>query len=202
MNQPTLRRTQQERRAESERKLIEATAQLILERGFGHLSLTAIGERAGYSHGLVNHLFGSKAALIEQLNGTVDELYRNHLVPAFENKKGVDAVVALAEAYLTLVTSSDPLARVHIVAWAQAVAGEPDLRHSHIEWDRFLRKSMATVIARATGRKRTDSYCKTSVVVIVGLLRGVAMQHMLDPASVPLPAAHKRATDAIRALLE
>jgi AcrR family transcriptional regulator len=201
IKQQSGRRTQRERRADSEQKLLEATAQLIVERGFGQLSLTAIGQRAGCSHALVNHLFGTKAALIERLNGTVDELYRNHLDPAVGGEEGVEAVVAFVKAYLVLVTSSDPIARVHVILWAQAVAGAPDLRDSRIQWDRHFREGVAGVVARATGRTGVDPYCETTAFVIVGLLRGVAMQHLLDPAAVPLQEAIDRAADAVRGLL-
>jgi AcrR family transcriptional regulator len=200
-NLPGRRRTQQERRAGSERKLLEATAQLIVETGFGQLSLAAIGQRAGCSHALVNHLFGTKAALIERLNLTVDELYRNQVSAVVENQEGVEAVVALAETYLTLVTGSDPMARIHVVLWAQAVAGAPELRDSRIAWDRHFRKGVADAIARATDRSRPDAYCKTSAFAIVGMLRGVAMQHLLDPTAVSLPAAIECVNDAVRGLL-
>jgi AcrR family transcriptional regulator len=201
MKQANRRRTQQERRAESEQKLLEATAQLIVERGFGQLSLTAIGQRAGYSHALVNHLFGTKSALIDRLNDTVDELYRSQIPQSLAGKEGVDAVVAFTETYLALVTSSDPIARVHVVLWAQAVAGAPELRDSRVEWDRHFRKGVAEVIARATGGRSTDTYCKTTAFVIVGMLRGVAMQQLLDPAAASLPAAINRVADAVRGLL-
>jgi AcrR family transcriptional regulator len=201
MTQVSGRRTQQERRAESEQKLLEATAQLIVERGFGQLSLTAIGKRAGCSHALVNHLFGTKAALIDRLNDTVDELYRTEIPQSLVGKEGVEAVVAFVETYLALVTSSDPLARVHVVLWAQAVAGAPDLGDSRVEWDRHFRKGVAEVIARATGRRSSDIYCKTTAFVIVGMLRGVAMQQLLDPAAVSLPAAINRVADAVRGML-
>jgi AcrR family transcriptional regulator len=201
MKQPTRRRTQQERRAESERKLLEATAELIVERGFGQLSLTAIGQRAGCSHALVNHLFGTKAVLIERLNDAVDDLYRSRIPVAIEHKEGIDAVVAFVETYLLLVTSSDPIARVHVVLWAQAVAGAPDLRTSRIDWDRHFRNGVADVIARATRKSRVDTYCKTSAFVLVGMLRGVAMQQILDPTAMSLPAAIERVTEAVRGLL-
>jgi AcrR family transcriptional regulator len=201
MKQVDRRRTQGERRAESERKLLEATAQLIVESGFGRLSLKAIGQRAGCSHALVNHLFGTKAALVERLNDTVDELYRNNLEPAVDREEGVEAVIAFVKTYLALVSSSDPIARVHVILWAQAVAGAPDLRDSRIQWDRHFREGVTEVIARATGRTCTDPYCETTAFVIVGLLRGVAMQHLLDPAAVPLPAAIDRGADAVRGLL-
>ncbi|MBH0776659.1 TetR/AcrR family transcriptional regulator [Nocardia bovistercoris] len=201
MKQTTPRRSQRERRAESEQKLLAATAQLIVERGMSELSLTAIGQRAGCSHALVNHLFGTKAAMIERLNDTVDEMYRAHIPAAIEGKVGVDAIVALAEAYLTLVTSDDPMARVHVVLWAQAVAGAADIRDSRIEWDRHFRQGMSEVIARATGRSSVDSYCRSSALVIVGLLRGVAMQHLLDPDIGSPATAFDRVRDAIRGIV-
>jgi AcrR family transcriptional regulator len=198
---PTGRRTQRQRRAESEQKLLEATAQLIVERGFNDLSLAAIGKRAGCSHALVNHLFGTKAVLIERLSDNVDELYRKHIPVAVENKQGVDAVVALATAYLTLVTSDDPMARVHVVLWAQAVAGTSDLRDSRIAWDRYFRRGVAEVIARATNMPSAEPYCESTALVIVGLLRGVAMQHLFDPTAVTLPTATERVSEAVRGLL-
>ena len=178
-----------------------ATAELIADRGVGQLSLAAIGQRAGCSHALVNHLFGTKAALIERLNDTVDELYRSRIPGALEHKEGVDAVVAFAETYLGLVTSSHPIARVHVLLWAQAVAGESDLRDSRIQWDRHFRQGLSNVIARAAGKQRADSYSKTTAFVIVGLLRGVAMQQLLDPGSMSLRTAVDRVPDAVRGLL-
>jgi hypothetical protein len=139
--------------------------------------------------------------LIERLNDTVDELYRNQISAVVENQVGVEAVVALAETYLALVTGSDPMARVHVVLWAQAVAGAPELRDSRIAWDHHFRKGVADAIARATDRPRPDAYCKTSAFAIVGMLRGVAMQHLLDPTAVSLPAVIECVNDAVRGLL-
>lgn len=201
MKQPTRRRTQQERRAESEQKLLAATAELVVERGFGQLSLTAIGQRAGYSHALVTHLFGTKAALIERLNDIVDELYRSRIEPAVAGKEGLAGVVAFVETYLGLVTSNDPMARVHVVLWAQAIAGTPELRASRIEWDRHFRAGVAELIARATGRSNVDTDCETTAFVIVGLLRCVATQQLLDPGSVSLPTATDRVAEAVLGLL-
>src|ERR1700748_893308 len=59
-----LRRTQAERAAESDRRLLRAALKLIAERGYRNTSLAAIGEEAGYSRGLVNDRFGSKAGLL------------------------------------------------------------------------------------------------------------------------------------------
>src|SRR5262245_38936796 len=58
------RRTQHERVAESDRRMLAAALRLIGERGYRGTSLAAIGEAAGYSRGLVHERFGSKAGLL------------------------------------------------------------------------------------------------------------------------------------------
>ena len=64
---PILRRTQAERRDESQRRLLEAAAALIQERGMAAATFENIGVRAGYSRGLATQHFGSKQGLIEAL---------------------------------------------------------------------------------------------------------------------------------------
>jgi AcrR family transcriptional regulator len=55
-----LHRTQEERTALSERLLVEAAIELLVQRGL-----------AGYSRGLVTHRFGSKAGLLAHVHDTV-----------------------------------------------------------------------------------------------------------------------------------
>jgi AcrR family transcriptional regulator len=66
-----LHRTQEERTALSERLLVEAAIELLVQRGLAGTTLAAIGERAGYSRGLVTHRFGSKAGLLAHVHDTV-----------------------------------------------------------------------------------------------------------------------------------
>jgi AcrR family transcriptional regulator len=65
------RRTQEERTAVSDRFMTEAAIALLLQRGIAGTTLAAIGERAGYSRGLVTHRFGSKASLLAHIHATV-----------------------------------------------------------------------------------------------------------------------------------
>ena len=110
-------------------------------------------------------------------------------------------MVAFAKAYFVLVVSDDPIARVHVDLWAQAVAGSPELRDSRINWDQYFRQGVAELISRATARPTTDTYCNTNAFVNVGLLRGVAMQQLLDPATAMVPATIDRVADAVRGLM-
>jgi AcrR family transcriptional regulator len=58
------RRTQQERRAQADAKMVEAAIELIAERGFGGFVLGEVAARAGYSATLPIHYYKTKEALI------------------------------------------------------------------------------------------------------------------------------------------
>jgi len=61
------RRTQRERSSQAEQALLDAAATLFALRGVDQTSLADVGELAGYSRGMVNHHFGSKAKLVAEL---------------------------------------------------------------------------------------------------------------------------------------
>ncbi len=165
--------------------MLSATAALIVERGLNNVSLAEIGRRAGYSHALVNHLFGTKIALIERLNKVVDEFYWEHTKHTTE-LSGVDGLVSFIAVYLRLVTGEDPLGRVHVVLWAEAIAGAPEIRSSRADWDRHFREGVGALAARAAG---SGVDIDTTAFVLVGMLRGVAMQLLVDPASMSVDVA-------------
>src|SRR5258708_34117815 len=66
-----LRRTQEARTARSDQLMTQAAIALLIERGVQGTTLAAIGERAGYSRGLVTHRFGSKAGLLAQVHASI-----------------------------------------------------------------------------------------------------------------------------------
>jgi AcrR family transcriptional regulator len=85
------RRTQAERTAESEQRLLDAAIALIAEQGFEKTTVAQIGKRAGYSHSLVNVRFGSKEGLIKVL---FRARWQTRLVPEREEAAdGLERVV-------------------------------------------------------------------------------------------------------------
>ena len=63
----TQSRTQAERTAISDKAMLDAAIELILEHGTDKTTLAAIGEKAGYSRGLATYRFGSKAGLYDEV---------------------------------------------------------------------------------------------------------------------------------------
>jgi AcrR family transcriptional regulator len=197
-------RTQAERRAASERRLLVATAELVVDRGLAGSSLAEIGARAGLSHALVTHLFGSKLGLVERLNDLVDEFYGEHIGAVAHDRRGVDVLAELGRLYLALVTGPDVLGRVHLVLWAEAIAGAADVRPSRIAWDRRFRDGITTVLRDgvADGSIRADLDPAAAAVLVVGLLRGVALQLLVDPSVLDLAVAQAAVVDAIQSLVQ
>ena len=70
------RRTQADRRATSEQKIIDAAMRVIGRKGTDRLTLSEVGAEAGYSRGLPAHLFGNKEGLLLR----VVERYMNYVV--------------------------------------------------------------------------------------------------------------------------
>src|SRR5215471_16965613 len=65
----TVPRTQEQRRADAERRLVRAAAELVGEIGPAKVTLANVGERAGYSRGLATHHFGEEGAQVQRLLG-------------------------------------------------------------------------------------------------------------------------------------
>lgn len=59
-------------------QLIEATIEVLAERGFARLTLSDVAKRAGLSHGLVNFHFESKELLLSETLGYLSDEYRDN----------------------------------------------------------------------------------------------------------------------------
>ena len=89
---PATRRTQAERREESDRRMLQAATELIAEHGVSGTSLADIGERAGFSRGLPAFRYGSKVGLIKALLESMESRSYARRVVALEGKHGLAAL--------------------------------------------------------------------------------------------------------------
>ena len=90
---------QQLRTERSINALLEAASDLIVEGGFDALTFAAIGERAGYSRGLVSAKFGSKDGLIDALiDRIVTTWSHKNVIPRTTGKTGLEGAVILIDA--------------------------------------------------------------------------------------------------------
>lgn len=105
-------RTQAERSAQSDRAMLEAAVELVLQHGTDKTTLAMIGEAAGYSRGLATYRFGSKAGLYDALCKSISRQWLEYLTRGVGDKTGVDAMCAALDAIRRFFEESPREARV------------------------------------------------------------------------------------------
>jgi AcrR family transcriptional regulator len=199
MTAVTVRRTQQERREQAGAALLNAAAELVVEQGVHALTLARVGERAGYSRGLVTHYFGSKQALLEELARAT----QSGFVPGLDGvPPGLDRLLRLIDGYIGALSQMRMMNRAFLLLWAEA-ATAPELARIFLERDRAFRADLREDIAAgiAGGTIAGDTSADEVAVAVVGQLRGIGMQRLVDPAAVDTERLRRAVTGQWRRAL-
>jgi AcrR family transcriptional regulator len=182
MNQQQ-RKTQEERRGEAERRLIDAAAAMVSEAGPARITLANVGERAGYSRGLASHHFGSKAALMQRLVESVTHQFREALFDQQQSSDVLSELGNLIDIYFSVVSDLAPINRARLVLWADAVANpSDDIRPAMVNADQEFRDETEKRLRQAisTGQVPETVDARGLATVIIAMLRGVALQSLID----------------------
>ena len=178
----TARRTQQERRDQAETALLNAAAELIVEEGVHSLTLARVGQRASYSRGLITHYFGSKQALLERLARTT----QSGFVPGLDGAPpGLDRLLRLIDGYIGALGQMRMPNRAFLLLWAEA-ATAPELARIFRERDEAFRADLGEDVRAgiADGSIRPDAGAEDVAVAVLGQLRGIALQRLVDSQAV------------------
>ena len=123
----TARPTQQKRAAETQRKIVAATVECLVESGVAALTTTMVGKRAGTSQGSIFKHFPSKAALIAAaVSQMYDDLLDSYRQAVTEIDPGADLIDACVDALWDLFQTPQLLAvfELHIAARTDPVLRE------------------------------------------------------------------------------
>ncbi|MFJ2214475.1 TetR/AcrR family transcriptional regulator [Streptomyces sp. NPDC101062] len=195
----TTRRTQQQRRAQAEAALLNAAAELVVQRGVRSLTLARVGEQAGYSRGIVTHHFGSKQALLDRLAHAT----QSGFVPGIEDlPPGLDRLLRFVDGYVGALADIGVMNRAFLLLWAEA-ATTSDLAPFFRERDETFRAHLRSDVTAgvADGDMRPDVEPDDVAIAVVGQLRGIGLQHLLDPQAVDTARLRHTVTDYWRRAL-
>jgi AcrR family transcriptional regulator len=204
MTESNLPRTQEQRRVEAERRLVRAAAELVGEIGPARVTLANVGERAGYSRGLATHHFGSKGALMQRLVDAVTSQFRDAMFEESQSDSPIDQLWHLIGFYFDVVSDLQPVNRARLVLWADAVAGpSEDVRPRMVSADREFREEIEKRIplAKTAGEVAGSVDPHGLATVIIAMLRGVALQYLLDD-QVDLNASRREIEQLLIARVE
>ena len=193
------RRTQRERREHTESALVTAAAELVVESGLRSLTLARVGERAGYSRGIVNHHFGSKQALVEALAHATQRGF----VPGMDRiPPGLERLLTVVERYIGALGDVTVISRAFLLLWAEA-ATQPDLAPIFRERDDAFRADLRADIKAGIADGVVDPGLRPDdvAIAIVGQLRGIALQLLLDPGGVDIEQVRRTVTGHWRRVL-
>jgi AcrR family transcriptional regulator len=201
--QPLERRSQAERTALSDRRMLEAAVELITRHGCEKTTLQMIGEAAGYSRGLVSHRHGSKAGLLRAVMEWISERWRRELDPAVANRSGLDALFAFIDAHGRFAREWPAGVRALFVLWFQAIDPESELREVILEEQARVRARVAAWIraAVAAGSARADARVSVRAAQFCGTLYGITYQWLLDPERLDLRELLEELKTSTRAIL-
>lgn len=179
------RRTQAERVAESDRRMLEAAMRLIATHGYTQTTLESIGVEAGYSRGLVQHRFGSKDKLLEALIAKIASDYRERLLPRLRGLSGLESLEAEIDSYLEGMDKPSVSSRAFFVLMLESIGPAPQVKHAFadisVRWHQALARQI--VKGQEKGQIRKDVDADMEAQLLIAAVRGLRLQSMLSPES-------------------
>lgn len=179
----TNRKRQMERRADAERRLIDAAAELIGEIGPARVTLADIGERAGYSRGLATHYFGTKGALLQRIVDTVTDEFTAVMSAIPSGDSALQSIHIIVDTYFDSLSVMTPMTRARLVLWADSAANSTH----HTNGLAAPTEAHARAIVeqrvdhgRQTGELASKVDPRSFSILLLAMLRGVALQTIIS----------------------
>jgi len=178
--------------------MLDAAIELIIEHGV-NVSMKAIGERAGFSHGLVLARFGSKAGLNEAVAREAQRRFAESVDASEIDAQGMAKLHRSIDIYFQARMT---LTRAFYVLLGASLGPDPQLRAAFAHADKLFRRNMQTTLQEALALGEIDPLIDPHAMatLLVGMLRGVAMQYCLDPKAFEMDAVAAQAHDFVARL--
>ena len=200
----TKRRTQAERTAASDAAMFKAAIKLIASEGPSSMTLTKIGKESGFSGGLVSYRFGSKRNLLIATADRILELWQKRVIePANLDSDTLEGLEMVVRLYFKAVRSRSDLMMAQFRLMNVSYSSYPELQPAFQDYDKKLRANIVEHIdrARARGDVKAEADAHTFAIMLMGMLRGIAMQSFVDPKAIDLDKAEQSAIDIVESVL-
>jgi AcrR family transcriptional regulator len=184
------RRSQAERRDEAEQRLMAAAVRLVAERGLERITLSEVGEAAGYSRGLPAHYFGGKNGMVVSLASHIIGGFSRALARAEPRDLGPLERLLGAVAFYFKSARRDPVGTRALFVLLGEGLSNPLVVERLAELNaRSVRGFEANLAAGvAAGEVRADVDVKAEAILILATLRGAVGQWLMAPDAVDLTA--------------
>jgi AcrR family transcriptional regulator len=178
--QLTTRRTQEQRRAETRAKLLDATIESLIEVGYEATTTRAVANRAGVSSGAQTHHFPRRVDLVA---AAVENLVEHRIVAmraaAARLPEELDARV---DGMLDLLWAdfSGPVFKVFVKLWV-AADDDPELYQRLVPLERMLARTIAAATAELLADVVNRPDFDALVLTALATCRGLALSESFEP---------------------
>ena len=164
---------------------------LIARKGSAGTTLAEIGVAAGYSRGLPSERFGTKHALLDALIDRTEVAFQAQLAIDVGSKSGLAAVEARMEAHLNGAVRSPDGVRALYLIYMESLTVAPELHARIVAQGDAYREGFVRHLreARRAGEVRADTDLQLHATIILGALRGLLTQWLIDPAAIDVAAS-------------
>ena len=187
-------RTQEQRRGRSQAALVAAAAELVVESGVRAVTLAGVGQRAGYSRGIVTHHFGSKRGLLDAVARDI----QGGFVPGLDDlPPGLERLLMLVDGYIGALSRPGVHVQAFLLLWAESTT-DAELAPTFRARDETFRADIRADVeaGKAAGSIRADVRPDLTAVAMLAQLRGIGLQRLLDPDAVDVEALRRTVTDS------
>lgn len=175
------RRTQEERRNETRRRLLEATIESLIDVGYAGTTIRRVTELAGVSQGAQSHHFPHRVDLVasafEHLAEQRIDSYREQA-----RKLGGDRSERL-RALLDLLWEdfSSPVFTVAVKLWV-AAAEDDELRERLVPAEKRIYENMVRLSAEVAGDLGAEPDFQRRLAIAMNTVAGLALTREFDPS--------------------
>jgi AcrR family transcriptional regulator len=176
------RRTQAERRHQSERGLVSAAVEVLAEDGVSAATFDAIALRSGYSRGMVGQRFGSKHGLIEAVITYLHHGRESFAAESLDDLPGLEALLAYVDFYLRWLSDMGKFkAYFRLMSWT--VADISPVQSVFAAEHERVRERFEGWMKRGQqeGQIRPDLDCGAAARMVGGQLLGLSIQVLIEP---------------------
>lgn len=184
------RRTQADRTARAKDALRSAALDLILERGLDKLTLTELGERAGYSRGIVHYHFGSREALLADLVTSIIEAVPEGLGGYGVGLSAVQAVFANEAKRQGAGLRTEIVARIQLLNEA-AGSHSAELNELAAAYNAAIRDGFERILQPDAERllALTSMTPREAAAVFASVVRGLRQQWVVERSTFDITGA-------------
>lgn len=196
-------RTQLERRAEAEMRLLATARQLIARRGWTGTTLAEVGEAAGYSRGLAGHYFGSKTGLLRAITTQINNSFFEELRKAPPVAPGLEAIVSFVSVYLGRSDPEWTNTRALLLLMTEALLDDSENSDQLAKYNASVLQYLEENIRIGTANGEIDRLISPGVGAefVLGSLRGMMLQRLVHGGDVGALAIRKHVVTLVRRAL-